>query len=106
VSSEYSIAAHWQADLDEKALQKWAENLRWQLGAPNVSLGLVFMSPRFFPQAKQILEILRVHAQVPLLAGCSSQGLIVGEQEVEDRAGLSLALYHLPGADLKAFHFR
>ena len=106
MSSEYSIAAHWQAEFDEKALQKWAENLRWQLGAPNVSLGLVFMSPRFFPQAKQILEILRVHAQVPLLAGCSSQGLIVGEQEVEDQAGLSLALYHLPGADLKAFHFR
>jgi small ligand-binding sensory domain FIST len=40
-----------------------------------------------------------------LLAGCSSQAVIVGEQELEDQAGISLALYFLPGAELKAFHF-
>src|SRR5256714_11067605 len=64
------------------------------------------MSPRFFSQAKQILEILRVHAQLPLLVGCSSQSLIVGEQEVEENAGLTLGLYALPGAELKAIHFK
>lgn len=105
MSSEFSIAAHWQAGFDESGLQKWAENLRWQLGAPGVSLGLVFMAPHFFAQARQILEILRVHAQVPVLAGCSSQGLIVGEQELEEQPGLSLALYYLPGTEVKAFHF-
>jgi small ligand-binding sensory domain FIST len=52
-----------------------------------------------------VLEILRVHARIPLLAGCSSPSLIVGEQEVEEKAGLSLGLYALPGAELKAFHF-
>lgn len=63
------------------------------------------MSPRFFTHAQAILEILRVHAQIPLLAGCSSQSLIVGEQEVEKQAGLTLGLYALPGAELEAFHF-
>jgi len=63
------------------------------------------MTPRFFPYAKQVLEILRVHARLPLLAGCSSQSLIVGSQEVEENAGLTLALYALPDAGLKAFHF-
>jgi small ligand-binding sensory domain FIST len=105
VNNEFSIAAHWTGGFDEAGLQRWAENLRRQLRAPRVSLGLVFLSPRFFPYAKQVLEILRVHAQVPLLAGCSSRGLIVGHQEVEDNAGLTLGLYALPGADLKAFHF-
>jgi small ligand-binding sensory domain FIST len=105
VSSEFSIAAHWQSDFDEAGLQKWAENLRSQLTGRAVSLGLVFLAPRFFPQAKQILEIVRVHAQVPLLAGCSSQALIVGEREVEEEPGISLALYHLPGAELKGVHF-
>jgi len=107
VSSEFSIAAHWQSDFEEADLQKWAENLRRQLhgGTVPVSLGLIFIAPRLFSHAKQILEIIRVHAQVPLLAGCSSQALIVGEQEVEEHPGISLALYHLPGADLKAFHF-
>ena len=63
------------------------------------------MSPRYFPNAKQILEIIRVHARVPLLAGCSGQRLIVGGEEIEENAGLTLALYHLPGAELKSFHF-
>jgi small ligand-binding sensory domain FIST len=106
VGNEYSTAAHWPGDFDEAGLQKWAESVRHQLTAPQVSLGLVFMSPRFFPRAKQVLEILRVHARIPLLAGCSSQSLIVGEHEVEEHAGLSLGLYALPGAELKAVYFK
>ena len=105
MDSQFSVAAHWPGSFDEPGLQKWAEELRLRLQPHPVSLGLVFMSPRFFPQAKQVLELLRVHARVPLLAGCSSQGLIVGEQEVEQRGGIVLGLYALPGADLRAFHF-
>jgi len=105
VSNEFSVAGHFP-EFDEGGLQQWAEDLRRQLRAPAVSLGLVFMSPRFFAHAKQVLEILRVHAQIPLLAGCSSQGLIVGEQEVEQNAGLTLGLYALPRADIKALHFQ
>lgn len=105
MSNQFSAASHWPGDFDESGLQRWAEELRQELQAPHVSLGLVFMSPRFFPQAKQVLEILRVHAQIPLLAGCSSPSLIVGEHEVEENAGLTLALYSLPGAELKALHF-
>ena len=105
MSNEFSVAGHWANDFDERELQKWAENLRSQLQAPKVSLGLVFMSPKYFQNAKQIVEILQVHGQIPLLAGCSSQSLIVGEQEVEHNAGLTLALYAMPGADVKACHF-
>ena len=103
--NEFSVAAHWRGKFDENGLQLWAEDLRTQLHAPQVSLGLVFMSPRFFPHAKQILEVLRVHARIPLLAGCSSQSLIVGDEEIEENAGVTVALYSLPGAELKAFHF-
>jgi len=105
VSNEFSVAGHWANEFEERELQKWAENLRGQLRATKVSLGLVFMSPKYFPYAKQILEILQVHGQIPLLAGCSSQSLIVGEEEVEQNAGLTLALYAMPGADVKAIHF-
>ena len=106
MGNEYSAAAHWPGDFEEEGLQKWAESLRQQLAAPQVSLGLVFMSPRFFSRAKQVLEILRVHARIPLLAGCSSQSLIVGEHEVEQNAGLTLGIYALPGAELKGVYFR
>jgi small ligand-binding sensory domain FIST len=105
VNTEYSIAAHWSGGFDEAGLREWAEKLRGQLRAPEVSLGLVFMTPRFFPHANQILEILRVHARIPLLAGCSSTGLIAGSEEIEENAGITLALYSLPGAQLRAIHF-
>ena len=58
MTSEFSVSAHWPGDFDEAGLQKWAVDLRARLGAPHVNLGLVFMAPRFFPRAKQILEIL------------------------------------------------
>jgi small ligand-binding sensory domain FIST len=103
VNNEFSIAAHWLGGFDETGLRQWAENLRAQLLAPQVSLGLVFMSPKFFPFARQALEILRVHARIPLLAGCSSAGLIAGAEEIEEATGLVLALYSLPGAELKGF---
>jgi len=105
MGKRFSTAAHWSGAFHEGGLQKWAEDLRHKLEAPQVSLGLVFMAPRFFPHAKQVLEILQVHARIPLLAGCSSKGLIVGDQEVEKNAGLTLGLYALPGADLKGARF-
>ncbi len=107
MADTFSIAAHWAEGFDESGLQAWSENLRKQLEAKGheVTLGLVFMAPRFFSQARQVLEILRVHARIPLLLGCSSQALIVGAEEVEQNAGVSLALYALPEADLKALHF-
>lgn len=103
--TEFSTAAHWAAPaFDEAALQSWAEQLRRQLAAPSVTLGLVFISRRFFSHATQILELLRVHARIPLLIGCSSIGLIADEEEVEKGAGVAVGLFHLPGAKLQAFH--
>ncbi len=63
------------------------------------------MSPKFFPNAKQTLEILRVHARIPLLTGCSSTALVCGDREIESATGIVLALYSLPGAELKGFRF-
>lgn len=104
MSHGFAVAAHWKEKFDEAGLQHWAEQLRRSLQG-KVSLGLIFMTPRFFAHARQVLEVVRVHAQVPVLAGCSSQALITGGEEIEEGAGLSLALFHLPGAELKAFHF-
>jgi small ligand-binding sensory domain FIST len=105
VNHPYAIAAHWAGGFDEAGLRQWAQDLRAQLLAPQVSLGLVFMSPKFFPFARQTLEILQVDARIPLLVGCSSNGLVAGAQEIEGATGLVLALYSLPGADLQGVRF-
>jgi small ligand-binding sensory domain FIST len=105
MQTEFAVAAHWNGGFEEQALQTWAGQLRKRLHAPQVSLGLVFLTPRFFPHATQVLEILRVHAEVPLLVGCSSNSLISGDQELEDAPGLALGLYSLPDAELRGFRF-
>ncbi|MBI3415116.1 MAG: FIST C-terminal domain-containing protein [Verrucomicrobia bacterium] len=102
----FAAADHWRGGFDEARLQEWAARLRSQLAASSVSLGLVFMTPEFFPHAAQVLELLRVHAKVPLLVGCSSKSLIVGEREIENEPGLVLGLYHLPGVELHALRFK
>ena len=103
--NEFAVAGHWKGGFEEAGLQAWAEELRNRLRAPRVSLGLVFLTPAFFAHAAQVLEILRVHAHIPLLAGCSSASVIVGGRELEDAPGVAVGLFALPGAELKAFHF-
>ncbi|MEI8289483.1 MAG: FIST N-terminal domain-containing protein [Verrucomicrobiota bacterium] len=105
MSEETSIAAYWTLGMNEAGLVDWARRLRARLPAKTVSLGLVFLSPEFFPHAEQVLEILRLHAQIPLLVGCSGGGLVANAEELESPTGLVLALYSLPGAKLKGVRF-
>lgn len=101
----YAVCGHWAGEYDEDGLEAWAANLRSQLQTPQVTLGLVFMTPHYFPHAAQVLETLRLHARVPLLLGCSSESLVCGGQEIEEKPGLVLGLYYLPEAKLTAKHF-
>src|SRR6516162_2544406 len=105
MSENSSISAYWSDGMNEDGLADWARRLRARLPAKEVSLGLVFLSPAFFPHASQVLEILRFNAQIPLLVGCSGGGLIANAEEIEGATGLVLALYSLPGATLKGVRF-
>jgi len=103
--SEFAVSGFWKTDFNEAALSGWARQLRQGLRAPRVSLGLLFMTPHYFADAARILEVLRVHAEIPLLLGCSSTSLIFGSREIEDEPGLALLLLALPGAELRGIHF-
>jgi small ligand-binding sensory domain FIST len=105
MQNDHSAGGFWGEEFDESRFSAWAAKLRSRIKAPRIDLGLVFLTPSFFGVASQILELIRVHAQVPLLAGCSSASLVAGGEEIEDRSGLALGLYSLPGAELKAVRF-
>lgn len=100
--SHFSAVGSWQQGWDEAGLREWAEDLRRRLGRHAPSLGLVFVSPALFAHARELLELIRVHAQVPVLAGCSSTGLIAEGREIEEGARIVLGLYSLPGARVHA----
>ncbi|WCJ59219.1 FIST N-terminal domain-containing protein [Fontisphaera persica] len=101
--NEYSISAYFPGRYEELRLAAWAQELRQQLSRPP-TLGLVFLSPDWAEHAGEALELIQVHARVPLLAGCSGMGLIAGSREYEDTPGAVLGLYHLPGATVRGFH--
>lgn len=103
-SQPLGISAHWSSSYDEAGIQAWAEATRSHLDAPEVSLGIVFVSPEFFDHAEELLEVLRVHARIPLLLGCSGAGWISGPEEYEHSKGLVLTLLYLPEAILEARH--
>jgi small ligand-binding sensory domain FIST len=101
----HAAAGHLPGPFDEAAVTKFATSLRERLTAGPPNLGLIFMAPSFHEAARETLELVRLHARVPLLAGCSSHALVVNGQEIEREAGLALALYHLPGVEAHGFHF-
>jgi small ligand-binding sensory domain FIST len=104
VSNGFSAAEHWAGGFDETALRRWAGGLRQELTPPEVSLALVFMSPKFFSDAKEILEVLQIETRAKMLLGCSGASLIAGSNEIEEQPGLVLGLYNLPGVELRPFH--
>jgi small ligand-binding sensory domain FIST len=95
----HSVSSHWP----EAVTAKDVRQLRTKLGSPP-TLGLIFLAPSLFPQAKEILELVQIEAQVPTLLGCSGASLIATDQEIEKEPGMVLGLYSLPGAKLDVFH--
>lgn len=101
----FSVSAHFGGEWDEDVFITWLEGFRAQLAAPYVSLGILFLSPRFFEQAQTILDLIRVRAGVPVLIGCSAQGMVCAGHELEQGAGLVLHLFALPGAGFAPIRF-
>ena len=84
MKNRHAVAAHFAGTWDEARVQRWADGVRARLDAGAVSLGVIFMTPDFFDVAAEALEVIWLHARVPLLVGCSSQSLIVnGEERAE-----------------------
>ncbi|MDZ4817061.1 MAG: FIST N-terminal domain-containing protein [Verrucomicrobiota bacterium] len=100
-----AAAALIQGKFDEKLLAEQSIALRHKIKDAPVTLGLIFMSPEYFEVAEEVLEIFRLNAHVPLVAGCSGQGLVGTGLETEGAPGISLLLLSLPDTKVTAFRF-
>ncbi len=97
----HSVSDFWDGGFNAKELEGWAANLRKRLLAEEVSIGVVFMTPDYFRQAEEVLEIIRIHCRVSMLIGCTGVSVISSAFEYETCPGVSVALYYLPGAKLE-----
>jgi len=79
--------------------------MRRSLLPREVDLGLVFISPSWAERAEEIVDVLRSSVGVPCLAGCVANGVIANQWEFEQKGGIALGLYRLPGARIECLPF-
>ena len=96
-----AVSRLYEGTFDEGAVRAVAREAREELGC-EPTLGLVFATTDYVPHLEDFLEIVRLHAHLPILAGGSAQGLAGTDREMEDKPGFSLLLLHLPGATVRA----
>jgi small ligand-binding sensory domain FIST len=79
-----------------------AQKLRIELGG-NAALGFVFATREWRSHLEDTLELIRLHARVPRLVGCSGSGVIGTKTELERRPGLSILLLSIPENSFQIF---
>ena len=79
----------------EEAVVKAARSALNEVGG-RVTVGFVFASADYRAALPDFLELVQLHAHVPILAAGSASGLIGIDQEAEQREGFSLLLLNLP----------
>ena len=103
VIPNHSAVQHFNLPFVESELKEWASDQLEQLPAAP-TFGVVFCTEGALPHAKDILEIVRIYAHVPVMIGCSGFGLIAGSKEIEGDAGFCVVLYHLPDSEVTVRH--
>ena len=94
--NDYSVVRFFELPFDEGAVRDWATAERHKLGGP-VTFACLFCSPECVHVAAEIMEVARIYAHAPIIFGCSAVGRIATSGEIEESAGFTLALAHLPG---------
>ncbi|MEQ1862278.1 MAG: FIST N-terminal domain-containing protein [Chthoniobacteraceae bacterium] len=85
----------------EKAVTDLAHDALAEIGG-KVTCGFVFVSSGYAPNLRDFLELIQLHAHVPMLAGCSGSGLLGAGREEESAEGFTLLLLHLPQTQVHA----
>lgn len=103
VSPGHSVVKFFTLPVNEVELEHWAHAQKDALAGP-ATFGQLFTTPECADRAKEIMEIVQIYAHVPTIIGCSANGLIADQQEIENEAGFCIALYHLPDTQVCTAH--
>lgn len=95
-------AASLETDVDA-ALDELAGDVRASFAKESPDLILVFISSYFVNSAREIAAGLRRRLQPKALLGCSAEGVIGRDQEIEEEAAIALIAAQLPGVTVAPF---
>ena len=75
-----------------------------QAAISNVDVVFVFFTAHHRESAAQIMEKLWLELDPQCIIGCSAEGVIGGDAEIERAPGMSLLVGQLPGVGIHSFH--
>jgi small ligand-binding sensory domain FIST len=70
-----------------------------------IDVAFVFFTAEHLEEAEEMLENVWLSLDPQCVIGCSAEGVIGGEVEIERSAGMALLVGQLPGVGLYPFHF-
>lgn len=86
-----------------EAVQLLADCLIPQLGETSIDFALVFLSPHYRTVITDLVEDLQSCLKPGVLLGCTAEGVIGRELEIEREPAISVVAAHLPGVKLAPF---
>jgi small ligand-binding sensory domain FIST len=91
-------------DIDfEDALKDLVQQTLAQTGDAALDLVVVFISAQFMYAVGEIVKDLHAALQPGLLVGCTAEGVISRDREIENEPAIALVAATLPGSKLHAF---
>ncbi|UCG51530.1 MAG: FIST C-terminal domain-containing protein [Candidatus Latescibacterota bacterium] len=88
------------------AIREAALRVKNEFEEDTIDLALVFVSPHFVDDAGVVVKTIQEELGPRVLAGCSGEGVIGPEQEIEQKPAVSLTAARLPGVDIFAHGLR
>jgi small ligand-binding sensory domain FIST len=81
--------------------RKLVEDIRNSIGKGPVDLACLFFSSHYAPQAEALCATVREGLTPTVLLGCTGEGIIAGEEEIEVAAAATLWIARIPGVSLR-----
>jgi small ligand-binding sensory domain FIST len=86
----------------EQAIDRVIDDVQTTFDAADV--GFLFYTPHHRDQLEEMAEKILLEYEPAALIGCSCEGVIGGEREIERAPGLALLMGTMPGARIHPFH--